>query len=199
MKIKKGGNDMKRFEYDLKREGNEVTFQVLEMDESLRGKDALFEYKGVEIYSVAHPNLTPEVIFLRGINTTADNDIAREDFITSEEAREYYKKIKQTLEVFKLSLIQEEKQDKKENTKSSKDLIDAIRDVVSDVEISIFSDGSYLIKLWKVGVPIILKGDIFCLSCELYDGHIIKDMLGDISKVIDILHEYREEGYCEWL
>lgn len=83
--------------------------------------------------------------------------------------------------------------------KNGKELIDAIRDVVSEVKVSIFSDGSYSINLWEVGVPITPNGDTFCLDCSLYDGDITKDMLDDISKVINILKEYKDGGYCKWL
>jgi hypothetical protein len=83
-----------------------VVMQVLEMDESLRGKETIYT-KGtttLDILSLNSPALEATCIYLCGDEKWRDYDVATESFKTNEERDEYFDKVVATLKAWKESL-----------------------------------------------------------------------------------------------
>lgn len=68
---------------------NLVLMEVLEQDESLRGRGLIFEYGGLELVSTFCPCLEDEGIFIRGNDFEHDNRIAINQFDTIVRAKKY--------------------------------------------------------------------------------------------------------------
>lgn len=78
-----------------------LVFQVLDMREDLRGRDAYLASNGVEIKTTTHPYLevydsTPHV-YVRGCDSTQDAYPAGIAFSSNEKRDEYYENVIQAL------------------------------------------------------------------------------------------------------
>lgn len=75
---------------DLKLMNNVIVGQVLEQDESLRGKGKIFSDDKVDIRSDNEPELDCTTLFIRGEEKSSDNDCFCHSYDSAEEAEEYY-------------------------------------------------------------------------------------------------------------
>ena len=99
---------MKKLKLKLWRIKNIVLMEVLEQDESLRGKGEIFESYNCKILSVRNPHLTPDKeIYIRGTNTELDNRIAYYDFGSTNEAKSCIRKIIDTVRAYNASVSTE--------------------------------------------------------------------------------------------
>lgn len=78
----------KKIEIELFRYENLLFGKVLYMDESLRDVGTLYEGKSVEINSVGSPDLNRNVLFVRGVNKSCDNDVFKYTYYSEKEAIE---------------------------------------------------------------------------------------------------------------
>lgn len=91
--------------YELMRKGNVVLGRVLEQDENTRatwedGVSDLYDDDGtgMKICSSTYPELLSDKIYLRGYNYDSDNNYNSFGLTNECEAKEYYNKVKMTLE-----------------------------------------------------------------------------------------------------
>ena len=75
---------------DLKLMNNVIVGQVLEQDESLRGKGTIFSDEKVNICSNGAPELDDHHLFIRGDLRNDDNNCFCYSYDNAEEAKEYY-------------------------------------------------------------------------------------------------------------
>ena len=83
----------KKLEIELFRYENLLFGKVLHMDEDLRDAGTLYEGKLVEINSAGSPDLKKDILFVRGIAKSCDNNIFKYIYCNEEEAIEVAKDI----------------------------------------------------------------------------------------------------------
>lgn len=83
----------KKLEIELFRYENLLFGKVLHMDEDLRDAGTLYEGKLVEINSAGSPDLKKDILFVRGISKSCDNNIFKYIYCNEEEAIEVAKDI----------------------------------------------------------------------------------------------------------
>lgn len=81
---------MKVLKVDLKLMNNVIVGQVLEQDESLRGKGNILSYEKVNIRSFEVPELNDHDLFIRGETRSDDNNYFCHSYNSADEAKEYY-------------------------------------------------------------------------------------------------------------
>lgn len=75
---------------DLKLMNNVIVGQVLEQDESLRGKGMIFSDEKVNIRSFEVPELNDHDLFIRGETKSDDNNCFCHSYNSADEAKEFY-------------------------------------------------------------------------------------------------------------
>ncbi|MBD3216593.1 MAG: hypothetical protein GF311_28520 [Candidatus Lokiarchaeota archaeon] len=79
---------------------NRLVYQVVEMEESLRGKGAILEKKSYGIYSSDKPDLQNNKIYLAGKDKSKDNELVIVEFDNNEEKMNYYRNIKNIINTY---------------------------------------------------------------------------------------------------
>lgn len=99
---------MKPLKLKLWNEGNVVKMQVLEQDDSVRGRslEKLAEFQGLKLISDTAPEMSTYTVFIRGTNRSMDNNIATLHFHMSSDAMEYIRKVEALVEVYNKSIEQ---------------------------------------------------------------------------------------------
>ena len=82
---------------EFNRHGAEVTAKVLEMGESLRGKNSLASLGEYEVFSISHIDMSTNYLFVRGNKKARDRDKAYWRFDSITEAKEYIKNISELI------------------------------------------------------------------------------------------------------
>lgn len=98
---------MKKLKLKLWRIKNIVLMEVLEQDESLRGKGLIFEKKGFQIQSGTAPALCDCKIFIQGTDDKYDNDVIPYYFISMNSAKDYIKQITDIVKAYNHSISTE--------------------------------------------------------------------------------------------
>ena len=82
---------------EFNRHGAEVTAKVLEMDESLRGKNSLASNGEYEVFSLSRIDMSEHYLFVRGNEKARDHDKAYWQFYSITEAKKYIKNISELI------------------------------------------------------------------------------------------------------
>ena len=149
--------------YNIK---NVVLMEVLQQDESLRGKGKICEASnGFEIKSNCCPSLFIKEIYIKGENEELDNILCCREFKTAKQAEEYVQKAKAAIEEYNASTREVLNNAEKEYLRA---VIKPFRDKVK----CIYKDFCYFDK--KEYIEILVGGEYFALPsfmpCTMYRG-----------------------------
>lgn len=121
---------MSKFVFKIWREKSTVCMRIISQPEDTRNSGILFEHDGIKIRSYAYPELTPEMIYLRGYVHDRDNFVTRLSFVNIDKAEKYLKKASVALRAYakSINIHDEEKavDDTEENLKYQFDLIGSV-------------------------------------------------------------------------
>ena len=150
---------------ELNLHNNQVTMQVLQTPEWMRGKYAIsnpvHEHSGFRLYSSICPELKAQAVYLWGRNRLDDSRVQKRLFDTVKEAAIYYDRVKALIEGFDSTGLL-----KKPDAGNSKEwLIASVYD--SHVDRNVFNLYRFEYERWAVIAPAMYEGDARALAAAL--------------------------------